>query len=312
MIPTHAMKRQRSIELEEHLAKKQANHDQDIPYFDGFSFIVQKKILPLSTIVQSQSAFHSYSEFYETISTFNYLSLTSKALNTTLNDQTNMFESIKQIADKFDYSHQQVAQHLRIKSANEIYDWQELLRAGVCDALSSTFFTERSLNRLLNMGADINFTYYGQQATLLAIALQNVHLNITRTELIDWLLANGAKIGSITKHKHCAVTFALYAHDMALMEKLFDDPQFNPHHIDSEGNTLIHHCLSIIQLNLNQGMMGEERIYHMQQFIEKLLELDVDISIKNTKGCTVLMMAKAMRDIPTINLLEKYVSSQKA
>jgi hypothetical protein len=302
-ISIHAMKRPRRIELQEPPSKKAATQKK-IDNSNVFSFIIKSEILPLSTIIE---AHHKH---FEAIDTFNHLSLTNKTLNTILNDQTNMLACIKQIAAKFDCSHQRTAKKLRIKSANEIHDWQELLYAGVNEALANPHFATKPLDCLLKMKADINFTYYGIQETLLAVVLQNYHRNESRRIVIDWLLTNHAKIGPITKHKRCAATLALYARDMASAKRLFDHPQFDPHHIDSNGNTLLHHCITVLWQSRHRGMTAQRETDSILQFIEKLLKLGVLIFIKNTKGCTAFMIAKAMKDASTINLLDKYRLSQ--
>lgn len=302
-ISAHAMKRPRSIELEESSSKKPTINNK-IDNSDAFSFIVKNKILPLSTIIEA------HRKYPQAIRTLNRLSLTNKALNAILNNQKDMFDCIKQISERFGHSHQRTARDLRIKMANEIHDWQELFYAGVSEALSSPHFSLRPLNRLVKMGIDINFTYYRDQETILAIALRNPYRNTMKKRIIDWLIENGTDTITINNSNHCATAIALQENDVIHAKKFFAHSQFNPHHVDTDGNTLLHHFIATLQRNKYRGTIGQKTTYDIRQLIERLLAMGIDISIANTKGCTALMMATKLRDAPTINLLEKYALSQ--
>jgi len=284
------------------------------PGIDTFSFLVEQQIFPLTYIIDVSD------EYKQVIATFQNISETNKPLNAYLNNGTVVLNLIKQTSYTFRSSDQRVGRDLRIKIAKRIHNVQELLYAGIHEALANSVDTLDHLDFLIkDMGADINFTYhslqrqsstlYTNRATLLAITFQNKYRKKTKNKIIGWLLDNDAILEPITKNKDSAAALAFYHNNQSLLQKIFTHPQFNPHHADCNRDTLLHHCIRALQQRKGKGVITQTQIVNTTRLVEQLLIKGIDASIANTEGITALMMAENLGYLSIINSLKRYLSS---
>lgn len=299
--PTFAMKRQHAGEIKSSQKKQKINDIAQAPYFDTFSFIIEQKILTLQTIIKAKGTYP------KTIQTFHSFFFTTKALNTFMNNKERVADLIGEIAQQHNRSHQEVAVDLRVQITKSIYIQQEHLVASVKTMLQDPRFTLKPLNDLLEKGAQVNFTYYKNQETLLAIALKDPHRSQSRPKAINWLLENGATIGPIRRDQKCAATIALENHDLEHAEKIFAHPKFNPHHIDNDGNTLLHDCINYLFQRKKRRQSNHLASTCVYKLIKKLLSSGIDITPKNFQDITALNLAEALTYAPIIELLKNHL-----
>lgn len=316
-VPLDAMKRPRPQKVEENDSnKKQALEAKPFDFF----FLDQQQILPFKKIIhESQTIIrtistHKSQTIKKTISTFDSLSLTSKSFNEHFNKKPVMLDIIKEISANFNQSHQYVAQTFSIKSANDIYDTQELLYAYMHGAQKDPRFVIQQLDDLANnMNIIVNYTYCRNQQTALAAVLKDAPKGVAKVKIVDWLLAHGAIIAPITKDNDSAASIALYRNDFQLLEKFLFHKDFNPNYIGKNGNTLLHDCLIVLQ--------GKKDSAHYQAtylkkaiaiipIIRFLLNRNIDLSIVNNMGKTPHMIAKRLADLRITELLENKKSPQ--
>ncbi len=228
------------------------------------------------------------------------LARTNLFFNRFINDDQRTLYWIKQISQRCNVSHFEVAQRLCTKAARNRFALQGTTLYGIryynCGLWNHESCTKMpfDFSVLYTGGLDLDFTYNENQTTLLIEAVNRYNCPMP----LEWLLDKGANINKCNVKKQNAAMLMFKNHRQYMIEFLLEYPKLNinVNHQDIEENTLLHYCIE--EIKERNRPYDRDRMMNLALVrIQQLLNKGANPVIKNKKGQTPLELGLSANDL---------------
>ena len=217
--------------------------------------------------------------------TINSLAQVNKELNELINDPKFCLKIIKHLAQKFECSDMKAAKALKTKEAKRRFELQDKLYDLCTNDTSLTEITPY-FELLRQQGIDLNFTYFSEfcngATPLILVVTEDYEDNYTQSELIKFLIMQGADINATNNDGDTVLMHAARLLKEKIIKLLTEQPKLNINQQDNNGCTALHYIFEDA-IDRWGGQDIEDKVIVVIKF---LLNAGADSEIANNDGET--------------------------